>query len=224
MTGDDLTKARSIWQSIAAHTFAEGDLPSLFLSLHKKWNPGSLAAELARALLKETNSRGEDPEPEPLLLADIEHLPKTARIDGILPLTIPAPTDATWSADELIEEAARLKLGRLPKDRDRLRDELALAHLPLLHHRPIISTHRLAIMPGLASPGATLLLLGKLPLGGTVTILTSSLLTREHCLFETAATQHFSRFKLHRSDAGALTLAEGKPRAARRKDKWTFRL
>ena len=224
MSGDDLDRARTLWGKITDHTFVEGELEALLLAVWKKWQPGTLAAELSRALLDESASAEPDPEPAALALAEIEHLPKTSRIGGILPLAIPVPVDAHWMSDELIDEAARLKLGRLADDRDRMRDEIALAHLSLLHRRPITSTHRLDITATLASPGPALLLLGKLPLGGTVTLFTSSLETSRRCLVERASVEHHSRFKLHRGGSGELRLAPGKPRPSKRKDKWTFRL
>jgi hypothetical protein len=224
MIGDDFDQARRVWKTIGDHTFTEGDLEALLLAVWKKWQPGTLSAELSRALLEESESTDSDPDPAALLLADIEHLPKTSRIDGILPLTIPRPNDVHWTSDALIDEVVRLKIGRMPEDRDRLRDELALAHLSLLHRRALTSTHRLDIVATLASPGPALVMLGKLPLGGTVTLFTSSLATSEFCLIDRAAVEHHSRFQLHRTKSGKLTLTAGKPRPPKRKDKWTFRL
>ena len=231
MIGDDLPTAQKIWHRIARRQFTDGDLPAFLLSMHKKWQPGTLAAEFARALLAESNSRELDPEPEALNLADVEHLPKTTRIDGILPLTIPVPGHAHWPADELLTEAARLRLMPAPEDHQRTRDELALAYLALLHRRPLNSTHRLAIMPHVACPqsatsrpGNTLVLLGELPLGGAVTLFFSSFLAEDRCSFAPSAAEHFDRLKLQRTSAGKLTLTEGAPRPHKPREKWTFRL
>ena len=165
LPGDETERARTLWKKIAAGDLSGGDLTHLLLALWKKWQPGTLAAELARALLAEANSREPEPEPEALFLAEIESLPKTERIDGVLPLSIPVPADLGRLADELVEEALRLKLGSPPSEE--AREELTIAFLPLLHRRPLVSSHRLPILmyaacplSATSRPGETLMLLG----------------------------------------------------------------
>ena len=86
------------------------------------------------------------------------------------------------------------------------------------------STHRLDVSPLVSAPGKPLLLRAKLPLGGTITIFTSGLLAADHCVFDFFVFEYFDRLQLRRLDNGKLFFAEGAPRAARRNDKWTFRL
>jgi len=222
---------QALWQKFAGLHFEEGDLAELLLALDKLLRTGTLAAELARALNEESLSPEADPEPAALRLEGITELPKTERIDGILPLTIPVPSDVRWPADELFAEAERLGLSIPAQDRGRMRDELALAYLALLHDRPLVSSHRLPIRLYASCPGAStdqtegsLMLLARLPLGGTATIFFSHLPAAEHCDFAPAATEHIDRLALRRRPNGELLLAEGKNRPYTRVDRWTFRL
>ncbi len=77
------SSAQALWQKFARLRFEQGDLAELILALEKFFQPGTLAADLARALNQERLSPEADPEPAALRLENIAELPKTEHIDRL---------------------------------------------------------------------------------------------------------------------------------------------
>lgn len=198
-----MTDPSALWQTINSPAHTAGHLEALLLALAAKWQPGTLAAELARALNSELRPRDPTPTPAPIFLDNLTNLEKTRRIDGILPLTVPSPNNIAPSVAELIRETGRLDLGQSPDDDT----ELTLALLTLLHRRSLITNNNLSIELTLACPGDSLLILGNLPLGGRTTIALTSIDPTTHCAFNPADIIYLDRLTLQRTAAGILTLA-----------------
>lgn len=197
-----MTDPADIWNTINSPRHAAGHLGALLVELANKWQPGTLAAELARALVSEQRPRDPVRPPAPLILENLTNLEKTRRIDGILPLTVPSPNHIGRCVSELVSEATRLDLGPPPDDET----ELTLALLTLLHRRSLVTDNRLRIELTLACPGGTLLVLGQLPLGGRTTIAVTSIDPHLHCNFDPADAVYLDHLTLNRTPNGILTL------------------
>ena len=214
-----MSEARARWSRFAAGDFDGDDLPALLRALSAKWQPGTLAAELGRALAE--GAEGDADERSPISIEAWESIPKTGRIDGILPLTIPSPTNLGLSVLELREEIARLEIGSPGAGDD---DEIGLAILALLHDRPLVTDHRLALRLYIDCPADSLMLMGRLPLGGTVSIFTSAIGPDRAAELPGSALRHVERSEARRDRAGKLRLDPLPPREGPRPETWTFRL
>jgi len=172
------------------------------LARPRRWRPGTLAAELARALASEQRPKEPVPAPAPILLENITTIDKTQRIDGILPLIVPSPNHIGPSVTELIAEADRLDLGPAPEDDT----ELTLALLAILHRRSLVTNAQLAIELTLACPAEHFMVLGLLPLGGRTTIALTSVEAGVHGDFTPSDVIFLDRLTLSRDSSGHLQL------------------
>ncbi len=204
----------SLWQEISRGNTSKRLVADFLRAGSARWEPGTWIFELARVLGVEhelENSSGMRGKPEPLVLAKLTEVPQTQRIDGIISLKIPKPLDVSILVESLCDQVLRLKLGSFPEADSRVRCELEICLLALLHRRNLLTDHHLRLELYVSCPqgsngkfAKTLHLAADLPLGGRITIFHTGLHAEESCAFPPQGACYAKCLRTIRDDAQML--------------------
>lgn len=185
------------WSPLREGRFSSEEL-SEFLMAAACWAPeGSTTSVVGRLLIAEQQR-----EPVRFRCQDWLLIPKTTRIDRLLPLEIPRPFAIESLARELIEQCPSLALpGIEPAARADFERSTAAGFLCLLHGRSLELDHRLQMEMRVECPASAsgrarrmeLTLMGYLPFGGRVVVATSRLPVDESMTMPASHVEHTDR-------------------------------
>ena len=202
----------SVRDSLTGNQLDSESFEALLLHFEAGWTEKTMAAECARVLKAEKKRRFY--KPELLSFAEIDCLPLTKRIDGMIPLWVPIARNVSVLADEFLEEAFRFELP-LPgnEELEELRRDLTLCYFAFFHGRRVRIDLGMRMELALGCPespsaGARSqpLLLGRLPFGGRCTVLTTQLPAHDLAVLPGGDLEHCPRLAARRDDGGRLQL------------------
>lgn len=185
------------WQPLRSGRFSSGELAS-FLAAAGHWSlAGSTTSVLGRVLAAEQQRDRVRFRCQDWLL-----IPKTTRVDRLLPLQIPRPFPIESLAGELLDQCPSLGLLPIePGTKPSFVISAAAGFLALLHTRRLELEHGLFLDLRLECPASAsgrgrrneLTLMGHLPLGGRVVVATSRLASEDILTMNAAEVEHTDR-------------------------------
>ncbi len=203
------------WQPLRSGRFSSTQLAS-FLAAAGHWSmAGSTTSVLGRVLAAEQQR-----DRVRFRCQDWVLIPKTTRIDRLLPLQIPRPFPIEGLATELLDQCPSLGLPAIePGQRQTFGTSASAGFLAILHSRRLELEHGLFLDLRLECPASAsgrgrrneLTLMGYLPLGGRVVVATSRMAAEDVLTMNAAEVEHTSRL-LSRWTGDGLQLEEP-PRA-----------